>query len=47
MKWLNESSGFGWCYKAEYQGKPIDCFMPEEKGGEYNADSEPPNSSST
>lgn len=28
-------SGFGWCHKAEYHGKPIDCFFPEEQGGEY------------
>jgi hypothetical protein len=40
---LNQTTGFGWCYKAEYNGKPLDCFMPEEQGGEYNADGEPPN----
>lgn len=28
-------SGFGWCYKAEFKGKPVDCLMPEEQGGEY------------
>lgn len=28
-------SGFGWCLKAEYQGKRIDCFFPEQQGGEY------------
>jgi hypothetical protein len=22
-------SGFGWCYKAAYKGKPVDCFFPE------------------
>lgn len=22
-------SGFGWCYKATYHGKPVDCFFPE------------------
>lgn len=22
-------SGFGWCYKALYHGKPVDCFFPE------------------
>ena len=27
--------GFGWCYKAKLNGKPIDCFFPEEQGGEY------------
>lgn len=25
-------SGFGWCYKAEYCGRKIDCFSPEEQG---------------
>jgi hypothetical protein len=28
-------SGFGWVYKAVYQGKPIDCFFPESDRGEY------------
>ena len=32
---LVQKSGFGWCYKAEYQGKPVDIFSPEEQGGEY------------
>lgn len=27
--------GFGWCYKAKFGGKNIDCFFPEEQGGEY------------
>jgi hypothetical protein len=27
--------GFGWCYKATYQGKSVDCFFPEEEEGEY------------
>lgn len=31
--------GFGWCVKAEYQGKPIDCFFPDEEG-EYPTDEE-------
>src|SRR6266850_586218 len=22
-------SGFGWCYKAVYKGKSVDCFFPE------------------
>lgn len=22
-------SGFGWCYKAQYEGKSVDCFFPE------------------
>lgn len=29
--------GFGWCFKATFDGKPIDCFFPEEQGGEYEA----------
>jgi len=29
--------GFGWCCKATFNGRPIDCFFPEEEG-EY-----PPN----
>lgn len=28
-------SGFDWCQKAKFQGKPIDCFFPEHDG-EYN-----------
>lgn len=31
-------SGFGWCYKASYHGKPIDIFFPEEQEGDYNPD---------
>lgn len=23
------TSGMGWCYKATYQGKSVDCFFPE------------------
>lgn len=30
--------GFGWCHKFEYKGRPVDCFFPEEQGGEYNPD---------
>lgn len=34
---LNKFNGFGWCYKATYNGKPVDCFFPEEQGGaEYS-----------
>jgi hypothetical protein len=29
---IEEKSGFGWCHKAEYQGKPLDLFFPEEDG---------------
>jgi len=32
---VRKVSGFGWCHKATYQGKPIDFFFPEEDG-EYN-----------
>jgi len=32
---INKKSGFGWCYKAEYEGKNIDFFFPEEQGGQY------------
>jgi len=28
-------SGFGWCHKATYDGREIDCFFPEDDGGEY------------
>lgn len=31
-------SGFGWCYKATWRGKSVDCFFPEEETGEYNSD---------
>jgi hypothetical protein len=29
---VNKTGGFGWCHKAEYHGKPIDFFFPEEDG---------------
>jgi hypothetical protein len=32
---IEKKSGFGWCFKATFNGKPIDCFFPEEQGGEY------------
>lgn len=33
---VEKCRGFGWCYKATYQGKTIDCFFPEEeKGPDY------------
>lgn len=25
---------FGWCYKAEYEGRKIDFFFPEREGGQ-------------
>jgi hypothetical protein len=27
---LQKKSGFGWCFKATYQDKPVDIFFPEE-----------------
>lgn len=33
---VEKVSGFGWCHKATYQGKPIDFFFPEEDG-EYDS----------
>jgi len=35
---LEQTSGFGWCFKGHYYGKPVDMFSPEEEGGEYNPD---------
>lgn len=32
---LNKTGGFGWCHKALFNEKPVDCFFPEEAGGEY------------
>lgn len=32
---IKQERGFGWCFKASFNGKPIDCFFPEEQGGEY------------
>lgn len=32
---LIKTSGFGWCYKAKFFGKSVDCFFPEEGEGEY------------
>lgn len=29
---VKKLSGFGWCYKAEWRGKKLDCFFPEEQG---------------
>lgn len=29
---LKKLGGWGWCYKAEYEGKPVDCFFPEASG---------------
>lgn len=30
-----KTSGFGWCHKAKFDGKPMDLFFPEEEDGEY------------
>ena len=32
---VERRSGFGWCIKALYRGKNIDCFFPEQAEGEY------------
>jgi len=32
---LVRKSGFGWCHKAIFNGKNVDCFFPEAKDGEY------------
>lgn len=36
MVGIVKKSGFGWCYKAEYEGINIDMFFPEETEGDYN-----------
>lgn len=36
---IERATGFGWCIKAEYRGKRIDCFFPEEDG-EYDSGGE-------
>jgi hypothetical protein len=33
---FEEQSGFGWCHKAKYCGRHVDCFFPEEQEGEYD-----------
>lgn len=33
---ITKLRGFGWCFKAELNGKPIDCFFPEAPSGEYS-----------
>jgi hypothetical protein len=30
--------GLGWCYKAEFEGRKLDLFFPEQPSGEYNQD---------
>lgn len=29
---VTKTGGFGWCHKAELNGKPIDFFFPESDG---------------
>jgi hypothetical protein len=29
---IRQVSGFGWCHKATYRGKPIDFFFPDDDG---------------
>jgi hypothetical protein len=38
---VKKESGFGWCHKAVFEGKDIDCFFPEEEGGEYKKEAPP------
>lgn len=38
---FEETEGFGWCHKATFRGKPVDCFFPEEDGGTYATNTEP------
>lgn len=33
---MHYTSGFGWCCKAIYKDKNVDCFFPEEEGGVYD-----------
>lgn len=37
---LIKDSGFGWCYKCNYLGRPVDCMFPEEQTGEYEGNPE-------
>lgn len=39
---VKKVGGFGWCHKAEWNGKKIDFFFPEEDGGEYSNDANEP-----
>lgn len=32
---IEKKGGFGWCHKATFGEKKIDCFFPEEADGEY------------
>lgn len=35
---IEPGDDFGWCYKATFQGKPIDFFFPERPGDYPTAD---------
>jgi hypothetical protein len=35
---LCKTGGFGWCHKALYDAKSVDCLFPEECGGTYVAE---------
>jgi hypothetical protein len=35
---VEKVGGFGWCHKAEFEGRKIDCFFPEGPSGEYVRD---------
>lgn len=35
---IERTSGFGWCIKATFEGRSIDCFFPEEEGDYPTAD---------
>lgn len=37
---VNVKSGFGFVFKAEFEGKAIDLFFPEEQEGEYDPEHE-------
>jgi hypothetical protein len=35
---IEQIGGFGWVYKAKHRERPIDCFFPEDDGGDYSAE---------
>lgn len=37
---IARTRGFGWCIKATYQDRNIDCFFPEEQGEDYDTDAD-------
>lgn len=34
---LQYESGFGWCNKATFNGKHVDCFFPDENQGDHSS----------